>query len=116
MHTRVDPYRDDDAWLNGQAAPLREGRLGAIDAKLRAKAREAMGRRERKALVSRLIVLIAYGLKWHYQPAHRPSGWRGSLVEQRVQVNREIRLSPSLDAFLGEAIQEAYPDAVPIAA
>jgi Domain of unknown function DUF29 len=117
MHPKVDPYRDDYyAWLNGQAALLRQGRLEAIDSELLAEELEAMGRRERNELVSRLIILIAHLLKWQHQPAHRSSGWRGSIVEQRVQISREIRLSPSLKAFLGEAIQEAYPDAVHIAA
>lgn len=54
-------------------------------------------------------------MEWEYQPAHRSSGWRGSIVEQRVQVNREIRLSPSLRPYLAEAVREAYPDAVRIA-
>ncbi len=74
-----------------------------------------MGRRERNELVNRLIVLIAHFLKWKHQPTHRSSNWRGSIVEQRVQIAREIRLSPSLKLFLPEAIQEAYPDALHIA-
>jgi hypothetical protein len=71
--------------------------------------------RERNALVSRLIVLIAHPLKWRYQSAKRSASRRGSIVEQRVQIAREIRLSPSLKSFLPEAIQEAYPDALRIA-
>jgi len=116
MHANADLYHEDYyAWINGQAALLRQGRVQDIDSELLAEELESMGRRERNELVSRLIILIAHLLKWQYQPEHRTSGWRGSIVEQRVQVGREIRLSPSLQAFLAEAIQDAYPDALHIA-
>jgi hypothetical protein len=116
MRTGSDLYHQDFyAWINGQAALLREGRVQDIDPELLAEELEAMGRRERSELVSRLIILIAHLLKWQYQPEHRTASWRGSIVEQRVQVSRELRLSPSLKAFLAEAIAEAYPDARHIA-
>jgi hypothetical protein len=103
------------AWLQGQAALLRQGRLADIDLDLLADELEAMGRRERNELVNRLIILIAHLLKWQHQPAHRSSSWRGSIVEQRVQVSRELRLSPSLKPFLPQAMEEAYADALRIA-
>jgi hypothetical protein len=63
----------------------------------------------------RLIILLAYLLKWEYQSPHRSSNWRGSIVEQRVQISRELRLSPSLKPLLPQAMDEAYPDALRIA-
>jgi len=59
--------------------------------------------------------LIAHLLKWQFQPVHRSGNWRGSIVEQRKPVTRQMKLSPSLKPFLMDAIQEAYPDAVDIA-
>ncbi len=116
MPATANLYRDDYcAWIDAQAALLRQGRLQDIDADLLAEGLEAMGRRERNELVNRLIVLIAHLLTWRYRAAHRSSSRRGSIVEQRVQIAREIRLSPSLKPFLPEAIQEAYPDARHIA-
>lgn len=116
MPAMTNLYRDDFcAWIEAQAALLRQGRLQDIDTDLLAEELEAMGRRERNELVSRLIVLIAHLLKWRYQSTKRSASWRGSIVEQRVQIAREIRLSPSLTPFLPEAIQEAYPDALRIA-
>jgi hypothetical protein len=116
MHADRDLYSDDyHAWINAQAALLRAGRLTDLDAAQLAEELEAMGRRERNELVSRLIILLAHLLKWQYQPAHRSSGWRGSVVEQRVQIDRELRLSPSLKPFLPEAVSQAYPDALRIA-
>lgn len=117
MQSPPDLYRRDyHAWIARQTDLLRQGRVADIDADLLAEELDAMGRRERNELVSRLIVLIAHLLKWQFQPAHRSSSWRGSIVEQRVQVGRELRLSPSLRSFLVEAIAEAYPDAIDIAA
>jgi hypothetical protein len=116
MPAMADLYRDDFcAWIEAQAALLRQGRLQDIDADLLASELEAMGRRERNELVSRLIVLIAHLLKWRHQSTKGSACWCGSIVEQRVQIAREIRLSPSLESFLPEAIQEAYPDALRIA-
>jgi hypothetical protein len=116
MQAKSDLYeRDYSAWIEGQVTLLREGRIQDLDALHLAEELEAMGRRERNDLVSRLIILIAHLLKWRYQPEHRTSSWRGSVVEQRVQVIRELRLSPSLKPFLAEAIQLAYTDAVHIA-
>lgn len=116
MQTHAKLYHQDFyAWINGQAELLRQGRLQDIDRELLAEELEALGRRERNELVSHLIILIAHLLKWQYQPEHRTSSWRGSILEQRVQVSREIRLSPSLKPFLPEAIQDAYPDALYIA-
>jgi hypothetical protein len=116
MHTKSDLYHEDYyAWIDGQVALLREGRVQDVDATHLAEELETMGRRERNELVSHLIILIAHLLKWQYQPEHRASSWRGSIVEQRVQVLRELRLSPSLKPFLDEAIQLAYPDALHIA-
>ncbi|MCG6942026.1 MAG: DUF29 domain-containing protein [Thiohalocapsa sp.] len=116
MHANADPYAADyDAWINAQAVLLRTGRLQELDAEQLAEELEAMSRRERNELVSRLIILIAHLLKWQYQPAHRSSSWRGSIVEQRVQIDRELRLSPSLKPFLPEAVSQAYPDALRIA-
>jgi len=117
MQASADLYQADYyAWLCHQAALLRQGRTADIDPDLLAEELEAMGCRERNQLVSRLIILIAHLLKWQYQPAHRSSSWRGSIVEQRVQVSRELRLSPSLKSVLPQAIDEAYADALRIAA
>jgi hypothetical protein len=117
MQPSAELYQKDfHAWIKGQASLLRQGRLQEIDPERLAEELEAWERGEHNELVSRLIVLIAHLLKWQYQPEHRTSSWRGTIVEQRVQVAREMRLSPSLKPFLPEAIEEAYPDAIHIAA
>ncbi len=116
MQAKHDIYETDyAAWIEGQVALLRQGKFHDLDTAHLVEELEAMGRRERNELVSRLIILIAHLLKWRYQPEHRTSSWRGSIVEQRVQLLREFRLSPSLKPFFAEAVQLAYPDALRIA-
>ena len=107
--------KDYSAWIEGQVALLRQGKLQDLDTVHLVEELEAMGRRERNELVSRLISLIAHLLRWRYQPEHRTPSWRGSVVEECVQVMRELRLSPSLKTFVAEAVQLAYPDALRIA-
>jgi hypothetical protein len=106
---------DYSVWVEGQVALLRQGKLQDLDTVHLVEEWEAMGRRERNELVSRLISLIAHLLRWRYQPEHRTPSWRGSVVEECVQVMRELRLSPSLKTFVAEAVQLAYPDSLRIA-
>ncbi len=107
--------QDFYAWINSQINLLREGRVQELDRELLIEELEDMGRYHRNELVSRLIVLIAHLLKWQYQPEHRSSSWRGSIIEQRVQIERNIGFSPSLKPFINEAIDNAYPSAIRIA-
>lgn len=78
IHVDADLYGADcHVWISTQAALLRARRLDDLDARQLAEELEAMRRRERNELVSRLIILISHLLEWQYQPAHRSSGWRG---------------------------------------
>jgi hypothetical protein len=74
-----------------------------------------MSKRDRRELVSRLMVLVAHLLKWQYQPQPRSSGWIGSIVEQRLQIEELLSESPSLRGFLEESVQRSYPGALRIA-
>jgi hypothetical protein len=107
---------DFDAWLARNLELLRESRFDELDVDHLLEEMEDMGRRERAELGSRLLILVAHLLKWQFQPTHRSSGWRGSIAEQRVKVERRLRLSPSLRPHLPDAIAESYADAVELAA
>jgi len=100
------------AWANEQAALLRAGRLGAADIDNIAEELESMGKGERRELESRLAVLLLHLLKWCHQPAMRCNSWRLSIKEQRRKLERHIKQNPSLRAVLGEALSDAYGDAL----
>ncbi len=107
--------QDFYGWIQYHLDLLRQGRLAELHIDRLIEELEGMAKRDRHELVSHFIILIAHLLKWQYQPEHRSGSWRGSVIEQRKQITRQLKLSPSLRPYLGDALQEAYPDAVDIA-
>lgn len=98
-------------WTQHQAGLLRSGRLGEIDIEHVAEEIEAMGISDRRELESRLKVLLQHLLKWQFQPEQRSGSWRGSIDEQRDQLEILLRQSPSLHRFVPEAVEHSYPKA-----
>lgn len=115
--TQLSALYDSDyqAWLSANIELLRQSRLQELDVANLIEEMIDLGKKDRAELANRLVVLIAHLLKWEFQPTHRSSSWRGSIVEQRVQIQRNLRTSPSLKAYLPQAIEDAYPDALDIA-
>lgn len=117
MSNLADLYhRDYDAWLQDNLELLRQSRFDELDVEHLIEEMEDMGRKERGELASRMLILVAHLLKWQFQPAHRSSSWRGSIAEQRVRIERRLRLSPSLKHYLPKALDETYVEAVELAA
>lgn len=115
--TNVTLYdRDFYAWLNEQAALLRAGRLSELDIENLAEEIESMGRSEKRALVSRLQVLIMHLLKWQFQPGFRSKSWRLTIEEQRIRLDRHLTENPSLKAEVYQAVVSAHSIAVLAAA
>jgi Domain of unknown function DUF29 len=104
---------DEDffAWTIEQARLLRAGNLSAIDAANIAEEIESMGRRDRRELRSRLLVLVMHLLKWSKQPGLRSRSWSATIREQRRQIEQILDESPSLRPFLGETLAAVYDDA-----
>jgi hypothetical protein len=64
---------DETAWLELTAEQVRARRFD-------------MARRDRREVVSRLIVLLADLLKWRYQPEKRSGSWRATILEQQREM------------------------------
>ena len=107
--------QDFDVWALHNAELLRQGRLTEIDAEHIADELESMGKRDRRELLSRLKILIGHMLKWRFQPTQRCSSWRGSIIEQRLQVHDLLDDNPNLRPPLPQLPGAAYPDAVKLA-
>jgi hypothetical protein len=107
----ADYEEDFYAWTVEQAHLLRSGDLSAIDIENIAEEIESMGRSDRRAIESRLTVLLAHLLKWQAQTDMRSASWSGTIREQRRQIQRLLRESPSLRPFVAEALSETYGDA-----
>lgn len=107
------------AWTKQQADALRERRLGSVDCDNLIQELESMGKQQVAELTNRLAVLLAHLLKWQRQPDERGAhgrSWRLTVKEQRLQIARLMRKNPSLQAHVQEAINDAYAEAVVIAA
>ena len=68
-------YKEDlHAWAREQAALLRAGRLGEVDAANIAEELDDVGNEQYDKLESALRVLLAHMLKWDHQPERRGRG------------------------------------------
>ena len=57
---------------------------------------QAMSRKEHRELLRRMGILIAYLLKWAFQPTYQGNSWRGTIVDQRQEIADLLEDSPSL--------------------
>lgn len=106
-------YEEDFVmWTARNAELLRSGRLGEADIQHIAEELEDMGKSERRALESRLTILLLHLLKWQLQPERRSSSWRATIVGQRIAIAKMVREAPSLESHASKVVDEAYRDAV----
>ncbi len=102
--------QDETAWLEAMAELIRLGRLDEVDYPNLAEYLADMARRDRREVESRLTVLIAHALKWSHQPDRRSGGWKGTIVEQRQEleglVSRAV-LRNHAEAVLADVYRKA---------
>jgi hypothetical protein len=98
-------------WSQEQAALLRDKKFTDLDLDNLAEEIEALGKRDRRELESRLRVLMTHLLKWRYQSEERSGSWRGTITEQRLRIQRLLRDSPSLLIQVQAGAHSEYPDA-----
>ena len=108
--------QDFRAWTRQQADLIRSGRFAELDVANLIDEIEDMGGSRERELESRLGVLLAHLLKWRYQPDRRGRSWRLTIAEQRRRIARLLKRNPSLEPLLAEALEDAYGDALLIAA
>jgi ribosomal protein L29 len=109
----TDYDTDFYAWAEEQARLLRSGRFSQLDIAHVAEEIEDLGKRERRALESRLGALLGHLLKWRFQ-ADSPNrkSWRATINAQRRSIARLLDDNPSLRPQLHELLPDAYADAV----
>jgi hypothetical protein len=104
-------------WSREQAELLR--RMGAgervndqVDWEHVAEEIESLGNSDRRDVRSRIHTVLRHLIKLQVSPADQPrKGWRRTVAEQRVQIERLIEDSPSLRQFVPEAIRKEMPSA-----
>jgi Domain of unknown function DUF29 len=103
--------QDYYAWTEQQAALLQAGRFTEIDLAHLIEEVEDMGRSQRRAVKSALLVVLIHLLKYRFQPTHRTQSWRTTLREHRRRLRDEFADSPSLKPYAEQVFAECYQDA-----
>ncbi len=117
MTTLNTLYKQDfSLWLQSQISLLKEAKFNELDSEHLIDELESMGKRDKRELVSRFIILIAHLLTWQYQTHKQSNSWRSSIIEQRKKIEYLLKNEPSLKSYINEAINSAYIDAVDLAA
>ena len=110
---------DEDviAWAEQQAALLRAGQWQQLDIDNIAGEIEDVGKSEKRALCHRMAVLVEHLIKCRYQPELCGSSWLRTIREQRAQVRKLLRQSPSLRKLITDPdfAEEVWRDAVILA-
>lgn len=99
-------------WTQEQAEFLKTGNLSKIDVQHLAEEIESMGKSEKRELSSRLSVLLAHLLKWHFQPGLRSRSRQLTIKEQRGEITKLLAENPSLEATLPSSLADAHEVAV----
>ena len=104
----INYNQDFYSWTQEQAALLRAGRLNDLDIENLIEEVETMGRSEKRALESRLTVLLVHLLKWKYQPDRHGRSWTLTIVGQRIKLDRVLKDNPGLKPQLSDLLTNAY--------
>jgi hypothetical protein len=114
--TTPDYDTDFYSWTQQQAAALRAKDWVALDVDHLAEEIESMGKRDRRAVESYLVVRLCHALKWVSQPERRSGSWRRTLTVTRQRLARLLRDHHTLRAELPNLLPLAYADARELAA
>jgi Domain of unknown function DUF29 len=98
-------------WIETTAKQLQERKFLEIDIDNLVEEIESMGKSEKSALKSNLVVVLMHLLKWQYQSSMRSNSWKGSIREHRRRLRAALQDSPSLKPYLIEFFDECYQDA-----
>ncbi len=106
---------DETAWLEAMAELIERGDYSELDyANLREYLSD-MAIRDRREVLSRLVVLIAHHLKWQFQPSQRKAGWQINISEQQMELEQVFEskvLLKHAEDLLPRVYQRAVRNAV----
>jgi len=99
-------------WIQQQVEKLRARKFSELDLDNLIEEMEAMGRSEKRSLISSLSLVLMHLLKWQYQPDFRSKSWMFTIQNQRDEVFAILEDSPSLKTFMETAIERAWARAL----
>ena len=106
---------DETAWLEQTAALVAQQRLDEVDFEQLSEYLFDMARRDKREVFSRLVTLLTHLLKWEHQPEQRSNSWKGTILEQRRELDH-LLASGTLRRHAKDVLDQAYKDAIAQAA
>ena len=103
--------QDFQLWLEQQTDLLRQRRFDELDLDNLIEEIDAIARRDKREVESRLIVLLIHLLKYRYQAQKQSRSWLGTMDEQRLELELVFRDSPSLRAYAASVLASSYAKA-----
>lgn len=103
--------RDYYLWLSHTAQLIKEGKFSEVDVVNLVEEIEDMGRSEKRAVKSNLIIVLLHLLKYKHQPEKKTNSWKSSIREHRRRLRDDFKTSPSLKRFFEEVFSQCYQDA-----
>jgi hypothetical protein len=108
--------QDFYSWIYKNIDLLKQRKFSEIDVDILIDELESMAKCDRRELSNCFMLLVAYLLKWQFQPEQISGSWKSSICEQRIKISKQLEESPSLKNTLEESILKSYPSAVILAA
>ena len=105
---------DFDLWIEQTIQQLKDRQFEQLDVEHLIEELQDLGKSEKRALESNLMVLLAHLLKLKIQgdaPETMTGSWYDSINEHRQRVQTSLRDTPSLNPYLSTAVSSVYPDA-----
>ena len=98
---------DETAWLDEMARLVAERRFAELDAEHLSEFLSDMARRDRREVLSRLVILLTHLLKWEHQPQQRTKSWEAKILHQREEL-QDLLESGTLRNYAREVLAKAY--------
>lgn len=115
----VNLYETDfNLWLEETIIKLENNQFEALDKVNLIEELRDLGKAEKNALESNLMVLLAHLLKLTVQadaPETMQNSWFDSVIEHRKRIKKQLSKTPSLKTYLPKILEEAYTDGRDIA-
>ncbi|MFM6347553.1 MAG: DUF29 domain-containing protein, partial [Dolichospermum sp.] len=105
---------DFDLWIEQTIQQLKDRQFERLDVEHLIEELQDLGKSEKRALESNLMVLLAHLLKLKIQgdaPDTMTGSWYDSINEHQQRVQKSLRDTPSLNSYLSTAVSSVYPDA-----
>lgn len=112
--TQSQLYEQDFAlWIDDTVAKLKAHQFDQVDLENLIEEVESLGRRDKRELESRLIVLFSHLLKRCYVTSPENfRGWEVTIREQRLELKGLLKQSPSLKNYFLNEFDEVYDSAL----